>query len=165
MNSKEQIKENFKEIIANVGHAVLGVFGDEKSGIPQFSYTIGLSLCGLPELIIPCVNPQTARKILNAIVADMDDGKKFEAGTTQNEIFKNLPCHLLAVDADEVADTMKWIEFVTEKPGASAIHLTVPDANGRMPWESGCGDPGLEQFRIYKNEILMPTMAQKSGYN
>lgn len=56
-----------EELVAEHGFAVQGVFGDTAD--ESFSYTVGMTKAGLPELWIATLDPRMAAQLLNALGA------------------------------------------------------------------------------------------------
>lgn len=58
--------------IAEHGFAVQAVF--QGPDTPAFAYTIGLSLAGMPELVVPGLPPQVSHGILTGAARSMIEG-------------------------------------------------------------------------------------------
>lgn len=113
-------------LVRRNGWAVQGVTGRR-----PFAYTVGLTDCGLPELVVTGLRDGVAATVLNAAAAEhlheqLVPGARVTAGGLALEV---LPVavpgrHLLtafAVYGDQV----------------SALQLVWPDGRGRYPWDLG----------------------------
>jgi hypothetical protein len=115
------------EIIRKHGHSVIGT--------PDFSYTVGLSDKGLPEIICFGLDPMTSTIILNEAVKHLRAGaikldKPCPFCDFSNDfaaVFKKIPAEL-GVD---------YITIANQRAGhpVNLIQLVWPDRNGRFPWE------------------------------
>ena len=108
------------------GWAVQGV-----SGRQPFAYTVGLTDCGLPELVITGMDDEAAATVLNAVArrvlrADLEVGARVDlAGLVLEVVPVQRPeLHLLTATALYGDDV-------------SGLQLVWPDDRGRYPWQVG----------------------------
>jgi len=116
--------------------AVQGVMGVDEE--PDFAYTVGLFLHGLPEFIIFGVPPTMAHQLLNHLALSvLDHGVQIEHGTTIDHLIENYETVALAVD-----DPSEHLLAVFAARGRRsnprlpirALQVALPDSHGRMPW-------------------------------
>lgn len=119
-----------QKVIAEHGWMVQGVFpraGDE--GTP-FSYTVGLTAAGLPELVISGLPAELAGELLNT-AAHQSLTTEFTAGQVLTDA-ASVPLRVVEAPAAEVNVAHRLY------PGSvRALQLVWPDAAGVFP-----GDPG-----------------------
>ena len=108
------------------GWAVQGV-----SGRQSFAYTVGLTDCGLPELVITGMDDEAAATVLNAVArrvlrADLEVGARVDlAGLVLEVVRVQRPeLHLLTATA-LYGDDVRGLQLVW------------PDDRGRYPWQVG----------------------------
>jgi hypothetical protein len=126
------IEARVQEMIGEHGWAVIGVFPTaQDDGVP-FSYKVGLTDKGLPELAIYGLDPVTGGAILNGVAQRMIDTGEFRGGERlEGELAGGLPLAVI-----DMADT-RDLTTVRRVYGAvlAARQIVWPDAHGRMPWE------------------------------
>lgn len=102
---------------------------------PPFSYTIGLTVHGLPELVVTGMPADQAAHVLNILARDQaGHGGPYRPGSTHRI---NVPG--LRVRGEMVAVTAPWahlftaVEFYGE--GIGALQFVYTDRDGRWPWQ------------------------------
>jgi hypothetical protein len=129
---------DIQRFLENPGWAVIGVFADEANGVPGFSYTVGLTAKGLPELITLGLPEDSARHILNDAARRLLAGERFESGQILHEL-ANLPLSVRLVD-DANARSTAYSAFRHFPDGCRFLQLVWPNRSGAFP-----GDPECEQ--------------------
>lgn len=121
-----------QKMIGEHGWAVIGVFPTaQDDGVP-FSYTVGLTDKGLPELAVYGLDPVTGGAILNGVAQRMIDTGELRGGERlEGELAGGLP--LAVIDMADTGD----LTTVRRVYGAvlAARQIVWPDPQGRMPWE------------------------------
>ena len=120
-------------LIAEHGWAVRHVGAGAGPGEAAFSYTVGLTAMGHPEVIVTGLPFDHAQTFLNNIGADVRDGKQFAPGSSTEDLTgPGAPVFFLAV-----ADTsdLTAVEQVYGK--VSAVQMVWPDSAGHLPWVTG----------------------------
>lgn len=127
-------------LIETHGWAVQGVFGTEHT--PSFSYTIGLSKLGLPEILAIGLPIDVAQSVLNNAASRLKAKEISIKPQDPIEELANLP---LAFRQDTPSKSLRWLSkgatrWTTEHggPPPSVIQLVYPDERGRFPWDPGC---------------------------
>ena len=108
------------------GWAVQGV-----SGRHPFAYTVGLTECGVPELVITGMDDCAAATVLNAIAGrvlreDLDVGARVD--------LSGLALEVLAVEHPDLHLLTATALYGDEVRG---LQLVWPDDRGRYPWQPG----------------------------
>lgn len=136
--------QSILDLVDEHGWAVTVVFGgeDDQGGLtPSFSYTVGLSAKGLPDLLIFGLPEQSAHPILNAIVRKAFDGQiALRDGQVVREA-ANLPLKLRVIEpAEKGLETALGARRFAAENGHEAQILQVlwPDLAGTFPDEPGC---------------------------
>lgn len=135
------------ERIAEFGHTYQHVTGGG-SDVP-FTYTVGLTAQGFPELIVFGLPPQTSQAVLGPVVDRIKAGEEFSNGQLLTKVLAGFPVMMI-----EVTDTEELrVAHVAAGPDRAvrAWQVVFPDAQGQWPWDWGSrvsgqpvlGDPPL----------------------
>lgn len=137
------------DMIARYGWAVQGVFGSPDA--PGFSYTVGLSQKGLPEIIVFGLPPQVAHVFLNSL------GRRFTTDGVPPldvdllDVAERYPARLVPVPRP-AADQYLY-QALHRYPEYTAVQLVWTDEHSRYPWDDGF-DPAL----VSRQPILHSTL-------
>lgn len=134
--------------------------GSEGGGpFPHYSYTIGLSEKGVPDLIIVGLDPQTAVTVGNRLImkalanASSTLAPPFEMNTDLLEVFNGTRAMLVDVPHEHAANraffALDYAEAVS-KP-LQAIQLLWPDRQGRFPFEDAVSPSFAAAQPVLKN--------------
>ena len=114
-------------IVHRNGWAVQGVEGRR-----PFAYTVGLTDCGLPELVVPGLGAGPAAGLLNDVARqvlrhDVVPGQQLSSSHGQLQVLA-------------VARPQEHLLTATALYGddVRAVQLVLPDGRGRYPWQAGC---------------------------
>jgi hypothetical protein len=122
-------------VIATYGWNVIGVFGDDETGEPTFSYTVGLADKGLPELFMSGLPPEMAHGLLNDVATRLVNGEKLQTHTPVDKVLQGYDVVLVE------AKPAKAAKFTTialaRNPGCKVWQVGWPDKDGNFPWEAG----------------------------
>ncbi|MFN8090477.1 MAG: DUF4262 domain-containing protein [Mycobacterium sp.] len=132
-STRESADQNLQTMIDEHGWAVVGVFPTTKDDGAPFSYTVGLTDKGLPELAVYGLDPVNGGSILNAVAQRMIDNGELHGGERLDGLLDGgLP--LAVIDMGDTSDLSAVRRFY----GAvlAARQIVWPDRQGRMPWES-----------------------------
>lgn len=110
----------------------LGILGSATN--PTYTYTIGLSAQGFPELIMVGLSAQKAAGIINNIGEGFVDGSILPQHRLLVNDVANLPCTLVELDNIRF-QYMNQTKFYF--PRYSAMQVIAPDSKGRFPLEKG----------------------------
>ncbi len=127
-----------KEHIEKAGQSVIGIF----DGDPPFSYTIGNTAKGLPELLLIGMHPAQAREILNMFGSMMRNrGEGFANMELVSLGDGALP--LLMVETDERGsdEYARQARAYFGDQDVSVVQVVIPDRQGRFPGQPGCDEP------------------------
>ena len=126
----EDYVEQARDRLTQERFLVQGVLGSAREA--EFSYSIGLTQYGLPELIVMGVRPDDATRLLHVWGDYLLDtslvlpGEHLETGRYLLE----------AVEVDEPADHLR-LAVALYGPAVRALQLAWADDRGRWPWEPG----------------------------
>lgn len=132
MGRGDSTTNTLQSVIDVHGWAVIGVFPTrDDDGIP-FSYTVGLTDKGLPELAIYGLGPGNSARILNAAGRRMVRRGELRGGDRVGGVLA-FDAQLAVIDMADTAD----LSAVRHLYGVvlAARQIVWPDAQGRMPWE------------------------------
>jgi hypothetical protein len=123
------------EIIAERGHMVQGVIPVEE-GDHGFTYTVGLSARGWPEIVMVCPDMQPAAKLINDIVDYYDGaGREPVAGDEVTLAEGCMPIRLRACSIDAPGYPLNTARAFYDDD-VRALQAVLPDPLGHYP-----GDP------------------------
>jgi hypothetical protein len=134
-SSGDAVFADLLRMIDEFGWAVRNVGAGPEPGEAAFSYTVGLTSFGHPEVVITGMPFKPAQTFLNNIGADVRDGKRFEAGAL-NEDLAPVPVLFLSVLRDEGLVAVRQVYG-----SCSAVQMVWPDSAGRFPWIAGYNNP------------------------
>jgi hypothetical protein len=144
--SATYMKEVYARIIADIdkhGRSCMGVFPLPDSKDPTneaFTYTIGNSLVGLPELLVIGIYGQAAIGILNAISDALKEAPDpFVEGPL--EIGGKFPPYLVEAAESVKGDFTIQATQVLGRLDYRVMQVVFCDREGRFPWDAGCAEP------------------------
>lgn len=118
------------------GWAILGVFPTEKDPGPWFTYTIGLTGKGLPELIMVGLSNGQAAPLLNDAAEQLVKGE-LQIGEPIGTLLQDLPAMLIEVDAKGMEKHPLNAAKAQYGEQIRALQLVWPDESGLFPWQEG----------------------------
>lgn len=120
-----------RQLIDEHGWAIQGVEPD--GGRPGWAYTVGLTVKGLPELVVTGVSMSHAAELLNFAAGLVTEGTGLPGG--------------LDVEVVTVARPWAHLRYAVTVYGEDikALQLVYPDTAGRWPWDAGYAMPGGPQ--------------------
>jgi len=106
----------------------IGVYGERYR--PPYSYTVGLTDHGCPELLITGLEKQRAADVLADAVSDVFAGAALAPG-------KRIRVGRLAVEVVQVAEPDAHLEVAADLFGQqlTALQLVYADRRGHLPWD------------------------------
>lgn len=119
-----------RETIARHGWMIQGVFPTEESPGVEFSYTVGLTAAGLPELVISGLPMNLAGTLLND-AARLSLATAVEPGDTITTI-ASVAFNVIAAPKAEIGLARRLCG-----EHAKALQLIWPDDRGHYPGEAG----------------------------
>lgn len=131
------------ELVNHHGWAVQHVGGGELPGEVPFSYTVGLTALGHPELVIQGMPYRPAQQLLNILGSEVRKGHRYrEDSLTSDPTGTAAPVALISVlDASELAVATQLYG------GVEALQVIWPDSKGRLPWDNGyANSPDVQPF-------------------
>ena len=132
--------EVFRELLRMIdefGWAVRHVGAGSEPGEAAFSYTVGLTALEHAEVVITGMPFNASHVFLNHIGSDVRDGKRFEPGTTTEELTEpGAPVVFLPVVQDEELVAVRQVYGK-----CTAVQMVWPDSAGRLPWIDGYNNP------------------------
>jgi hypothetical protein len=134
---QDEYLDYIRQLVAEHGWAIQHVGGGELPGEVPFSYTIGLTAFGHPELIQQGMSHRSAQDILNILGAEVRDGHTYHQDTMTSDPSGTAPPVALisVVDTDElIVANMLYGEV-------EALQVIWPDSEGCLPWEAGYLNP------------------------
>jgi hypothetical protein len=120
--------------IAEFGLAIRHVAGDDEHA--PFSYTIGLTAIGHPEIVMTGMPFEYAQQFLNLIGRLVREGGRFQVGMWTEALTDAHPQLLIAVD-----NTSELTAVEQLYGDVHALQLVWSDSHGNFPWQSGWRNP------------------------
>jgi hypothetical protein len=137
MDGIEEFARRQKQLIDQFGWAVTNVFPTEDDPVSPFSYTVGLTAHGYPELIIAGLDPATSQALLNDLAARVyDRAERFTTGQRITDLLAGYE----AVIVEGPATDALYPGAALARYGQDAVSLQQivwPDPQGRYPWDTG----------------------------
>jgi hypothetical protein len=125
-------KQILADIVALGAHIAHVPEGDEW---PEHSYTAGLTTTfGHPELILFGLEAEAAEALLDALIDEIDEGKRFAAGSEHEGLLRHYPVRMHAVPAELVERVLPRAHWASGGV-ATALQVVWPDKQGRWPWQ------------------------------
>lgn len=136
---RQAMWDQMLERVGKYGWTLQYVFGDPDLSMPSFTYTIGLSAKGLPDLLVFGL-PQEASGIVADIAQMMVESKTRLADGLVIRDVASVPLKLRSLG---LSDGFKFAtgakRFAREQHyTASLMQIVLPDQAGRFPGEDGC---------------------------
>ncbi len=135
--------EQMLDQVARVGWTAMGVLGDREH--PPYTYTIGLSLVGHPELVIVGMAPESAYAEIGRLAATVLAGESLD---DVDELEKPCGCSYRFVRVGSRAIDLNRAELLADYEGAIQCVWSV---GGRYP-----GEPGYPEI-AFRQPILGPS--------
>lgn len=139
----ERIKEHIE---SPYKCSVIGVGADEEKKKPGFSYTVGLRMIGLPDIIVFALNPFVARQILNSVIAAWRNEPHLAESLATLDDVANLPMAFVKLSVDEAEHHMavtRWYYSIVEGARVrldNCVQMVWSDQKGKFPWSPGFND-------------------------
>jgi hypothetical protein len=136
-DASDPVLAELLELIRRHGWAVRHVGAGSEPGQAAFSYTVGLTAMGHPEVVVTGLPFNHAQTFLNYIGADIRDGKQFLAGMLTEDLTEpGTPVAFLGVDD---SSGLTAVEQVYGR--VDAVQMVWPDSDGHLPWAAGYKNP------------------------
>lgn len=124
--------------IDKFGYTFIGVMSDGVN--PGFTYTIGLTALGMPELIMFAVPAQYAVQMLTDLI---ENHKKAGTAPEPTSRFRpmtglsNLPAHLIVAETEKAEQYTFQAKYYAEALNMKPTYLqwVLPDREGNFPWD------------------------------
>jgi hypothetical protein len=131
--------------IAAYGFHVVKVREDDAG--PAHAFTIGLhETHDHPEIVVAGPDLDVLHQLVNAVAADVRDGRRFEAGQACAGIVQGLSCHFRRVHLSNYGDFLGYAGWYYQGAPFPALQCVWPDPSGRFPWDAGF-EPELRRFQ------------------
>lgn len=132
-SSSDAVFADLLGMIEQYGWAVRHVGAGPEPGEAAFSYTVGLTALDHPEVVIMGMPFDASQIFLNNIGSDVRDGKRFDPGTTTEDLTgPGAPVVFLSVVEDEELVAIRQVYG-----HCAAVQMVWPDSAGRLPWIEG----------------------------
>ncbi|MEV0269785.1 DUF4262 domain-containing protein [Hamadaea sp. NPDC050747] len=133
---RDQYAAQLRQVIAEHGWAIQMVHGDLQD--PPFSYTVGLTEAGLPELIILGLPTNVAGQILNKLArqsleSELDVDARYDLPNGD----ATLPYLIGSVSTANVRRYLKLATVLYDRHRIRALQVIWPSKEGRFPQDPG----------------------------
>jgi hypothetical protein len=144
---KDVFKRRISENITKIGWSLVGII----DGPFPFTYSIGASSLGLPEIIITGLPYQSSGIIINNLLEGLQKGiytlseeEPYDLANSKFSLYlKKLNPHQIKNYMIQTFNWTKGLPFL-------AYQLVYPDPMGLYPWESGYNFPGQKLLYLKK---------------
>ncbi|HEX2172884.1 MAG TPA: DUF4262 domain-containing protein, partial [Dehalococcoidia bacterium] len=133
------MQQTIRDNIAKFGWHAQEVFPTPDDPGYPFTYTIGLTDKGHPELIVFGLPGDAAHKVLIAALWKLEHGEVKE-GELTDEILRRYPVVFRELPADKAAEDHTFQAAVYYGRPVRFMQIIWPDRAGRFPWHPDC-DP------------------------
>lgn len=127
-----------EKILADVeacGLHVRRIKGDDE--YPEFAYSVGLARTpGQAEVIVVGLPADTAQSLINRVADLVDEGRRFAAGDTADDIADGFPVQFRAVTKAQAEVHLRWAQWLHGDAPFDVVQLVYPDRHGRWPWDA-----------------------------
>ena len=136
LSPRDHYLESLLTNIERYGVGLVGVLADVDHNHPVagFTYTVGLTPLGHPELLVYGLPPEVAERLLNVLVREIRQGRQLRPGDQVRQ-----PGNAAAIFTAIAVLDDDDLEMVREIYGSSdyALQLVWSDEHGRFPWADG----------------------------
>ncbi|WP_203138006.1 DUF4262 domain-containing protein [Microbacterium sp. JZ31] len=132
----EQAIADLKVLVDRHGWAVRHVLADATTTQAAFSYTVGLTSRGWPELVITGLPTDVAHAFISNAVDVQTEEKCFVAGERISALTES--GDVMFITAEDVTGMTAATAIVGE---FRALQLVWPDSTNTYPWEPGYRNP------------------------
>jgi hypothetical protein len=119
-------------LVKQYGWAVRHVLAGSLPTEPPFSYTVGLTARGHPEVVIVGLSVKTSKAFLDLVVGQIDGGQHFESNQMTSELTDGGSVALIHVE-----DTSGLTAIDDTYGSVNALQIVWPGSGGRYPWDTG----------------------------
>jgi hypothetical protein len=140
LEMREQIDNQIRERIAKHGWTHIGVFNTEETPAdefgPPFTYSVGLTERGMPEIVILGLPPKMAMGLINDTVHMWTEEGVSAFNVPVQGILKGMPVMYLEVEPEKES----WYFSATRRfygDRVKPVQMIWPDEDGRFPWQEG----------------------------
>ena len=137
----DPVLDDLLRLIEQFGWAVRHVGAGTSEGEAAFSYTVGLTAMGHPEVVVTGLPFDVAQVFLNNIGRDVLEGEQFSAGLL-TESLTSPGAPVVFIQAEDVSG-LTAVEQVYGR--VEALQMVWPDSTGRLPWVEGYRNPPQAQ--------------------
>jgi hypothetical protein len=136
VDSRDQALTDIRWLVDEHGWAIRHVLPSPVSGETAFSYTVGLSYRGWPELIITGLPATVAELFIRNAVDVQNENGSFRPGDGTDELTESGDVVFIAA-----ADVRGMTATANIVGAFSALQLVWPDSAGAFPWDTGYRNP------------------------
>ncbi len=110
----------------------------ESSGIPGWSYTIGVyETLKRPELIVIGLDPDLSHFVVNEVVRLMKEGKVFKNSDREPELLNQVVCEFRTPEQRWAAHVMNCASWFYGEDQFPVLQCIYPDLSNHFPWDPG----------------------------
>ncbi len=120
--------------IEQYGFHVVKVMEDDVG--PAHAFTVGLNKShDHPEIVAVGPDLDVLHQLVNAVGADVGEGRRFEAEQAYEGIVQGMKCHFREVHLANYGDFLGYAGWYYEGKPFPALQCLWPDPNGHFPFE------------------------------
>lgn len=134
----EAVWKKVNQLVNDHGWAVLSVGASPTC--PTYTYTIGLTKRGYPDVFVMGLTPSVAQPILNAIAQRILDEEVQPIDGAMIQGAANMALHLKKLESNVASHfALGANRFCKENSFSFEIlQVMLPDVNHKFPWDDGC---------------------------
>lgn len=127
---------DMRTLVDRYGWGIQHVLPNVDTDEAPFSYTVGLTARGWPELIITGLPADVAQQFIRNAVDEQQEHGPFQAGDRTEELTES--GFVLFTEAEDVHGMTVTAAIVGS---FTALQMVWPDSHGRFPWDDGHRNP------------------------
>jgi len=138
----DPLDQRWIDLIAEYGHAICKVADriDEPSDEPPFAYSLGAyESYGVPELILFGLDGGVAADIINDVMSDIKEGRRFGCGIPEYGLLNgDVPLVFLEASPAKALRYATNADWYYERAPFPIRQVFWPAKNGCFPWDADC---------------------------
>jgi hypothetical protein len=150
---QQQLLHDLREHGVHIAHV------PAHEGAPEYSYTVGLwHQYEQPEVIVFGLERAAADALLQLLTDDVDEGKRFAAGSAHDGLLHGYPARFRAVPPAHAASHCPLAQWAYDGAQPPFVQLVWPDKQGRWPWQDDVREGFAELQPVLE---LLPVETQR----
>ncbi len=130
------VLERYRRIMDEHGWAIVAVEPDAADPAGSFTYTVGLSKAGAPELVVTGMPAESGAALLGDLAARLWSGERLGTGRDVGHVARGVLVRLVPVEPGRSRERLAVAHEFFDAPDheVEALQVVWRDAAGRWPW-------------------------------